>query len=33
MQGSFALKALVDQWLHIASEDGSFRKICAAWFD
>jgi hypothetical protein len=26
-------KAFVDQWLHIATEDGSFRKIYAAWFD
>ena len=28
-----ALKAFVDQWLHIAQEDGSFRKIYAAWFE
>jgi membrane-bound lytic murein transglycosylase MltF len=28
-----ALKAFVDQWLHIAMEDGSFRKIYAAWFE
>jgi cyclohexadienyl dehydratase len=27
------LKAFVDQWLHIAVENGSFAKICAAWFD
>jgi cyclohexadienyl dehydratase len=26
-------KAFVDQWLHIAAKDGSFRKIYAAWFD
>ena len=28
-----ALKAFVDQWLHIAVEDGSFGKIYAAWFE
>jgi ABC-type amino acid transport substrate-binding protein len=28
-----ALKAFVDQWLHMAVEDGSFKKIYAAWFD
>jgi cyclohexadienyl dehydratase len=28
-----ALKAFVDQWLHIAFEDGSFRKIYASWFE
>jgi cyclohexadienyl dehydratase len=28
-----ALKAFVDQWLHIAVEDGSFKKIYAAWFE
>jgi cyclohexadienyl dehydratase len=28
-----ALKAFVDQWLHIAMEDGSFKKIYAAWFE
>lgn len=33
MQRDPALKAFVDQWLHIAQEDGSFRKIYAAWFE
>ena len=33
MQRDVALKAFVDQWLHIATEDGSFRIIYAAWFD
>ncbi len=33
MQRDVALKAFVDQWLHIAMEDGSFRKIYAAWFE
>ena len=33
MQRDPALKAFVDQWLHIAMEDGSFRKIYAAWFE
>jgi len=33
MQRDVALKAFVDQWLHIAAEDGSFRKIYATWFD
>src|SRR6266550_6284592 len=33
LQRDAALKAFVDQWLHIAAEDGSFRKIYAAWFD
>jgi cyclohexadienyl dehydratase len=28
-----ALKAFVDQWLHIAVEDGSFKKIYASWFE
>jgi cyclohexadienyl dehydratase len=28
-----ALKAFVDQWLHIAREAGGFRKIYAAWFE
>jgi cyclohexadienyl dehydratase len=27
-----ALKAFVDQWLHIARENGSFRTIYAKWF-
>ena len=33
LQRDEALKAFVDQWLHISMEDGSFRKIYAAWFD
>jgi cyclohexadienyl dehydratase len=33
LQRDVALKAFVDQWLHIANEDGSFKKIYAAWFD
>ena len=33
LQRDAALKAFVDQWLHIATEDDSFRKIYAAWFD
>ncbi len=33
LQRDPALKAFVDQWLHIAIEDGSFRKIYAAWFE
>jgi cyclohexadienyl dehydratase len=33
LQRDVALKAFVDQWLHIAIEDGSFRKIYAAWFE
>jgi cyclohexadienyl dehydratase len=33
LQRDVALKAFVDQWLHIATEDGSFKKIYAAWFD
>ena len=33
LQRDVALKAFVDQWLHISAEDGSFRKIHAAWFD
>ena len=33
MQRDPALKAFVDQWLHIAMEDGSFRKIYAVWFE
>jgi cyclohexadienyl dehydratase len=32
LQRDAALKAFVDQWLHIAVEDGGFRKIYAAWF-
>jgi cyclohexadienyl dehydratase len=33
LQRDVALKAFVDQWLHLATEDGSFRKVYAAWFE
>jgi cyclohexadienyl dehydratase len=33
LQRDQALKDFVDQWLHIAIEDGSFRKVYAAWFE
>ncbi len=33
LQRDPAFKAFVDQWLHIAVEDGSFRKIYANWFE
>ena len=33
MQRDPALKAFVDQWLHITMEDGSFRKVYATWFE
>jgi cyclohexadienyl dehydratase len=33
MQRDVALKDFVDQWLHIAREDGSTQKIYAAWFE
>ena len=33
LQRDVALKAFVDQWLHISMEDGSYKKIYAAWFD
>jgi cyclohexadienyl dehydratase len=33
LQRDGAFKAFVDQWLHMAMEDGSFEKIYAAWFD
>ena len=33
VQRDFALKAFVDQWLHIAREDGSFGAIYRNWFD
>src|SRR3984885_14126614 len=33
LQRDAALKDFVDQWLHIAIEDGSFKKIYAAWFE
>src|SRR5205823_5868912 len=32
LQRDSALKAFVDQWLHMQTEDGSFRKLMAAWF-
>jgi cyclohexadienyl dehydratase len=32
LQRDVALKDFVDQWLHIAIEDGSYKKIYAAWF-
>jgi cyclohexadienyl dehydratase len=33
MQRDQALKDFVDQWLHIAEEDGTFTKIYAVWFE
>ncbi len=33
MQRDLALKAFVDQWLHIIMADGSFARISAAWFE
>ena len=33
LQRDVALQAFVDQWLHIAMQDGSFDKIYDAWFD
>jgi cyclohexadienyl dehydratase len=33
LQRDAALKAFVDQWLHISMEDGSFKRIFAAWFE
>ncbi|TWC05642.1 cyclohexadienyl dehydratase [Bradyrhizobium macuxiense] len=33
MQRDVALKAFVDQWLHITHEDGSYAKIYAVWFE
>ena len=33
LQRDVALKAFVDQWLHISMEDGSFKRIFAAWFE
>ena len=33
LQRDMALKAFVDQWLHISMNDGSFAKIYAAWFE
>jgi cyclohexadienyl dehydratase len=33
LQRDGAFKDFVDQWLHIAMEDGSFAKIYVAWFE
>jgi cyclohexadienyl dehydratase len=33
LQRDDALRDFVDQWLHITTEDGSFKKIYAAWFE
>ena len=33
LQRDVALKAFVDQWLHIAMQDGTFKRIYAAWFE
>ena len=33
LQRDVALKAFVDQWLHVAMEDGSYKAIHGAWFD
>ncbi|SDS20499.1 transporter substrate-binding domain-containing protein [Bradyrhizobium canariense] len=33
IQRDVALKDFVDEWLHIATEDGSFKKIYSAWFE
>jgi cyclohexadienyl dehydratase len=33
MQRDIALQEFVDQWLHVANENGSFRKIYSAWFE
>lgn len=33
LQRDSAFKAFVDQWLHLSMEDGSFKKIYAAWFE
>src|ERR1700760_779831 len=33
LQRDIAFRDFVDQWLHIAIEDGSYRKIYAAWFE
>jgi cyclohexadienyl dehydratase len=33
LQRDVALKAFVDQWLHIKMEDGSFGQIYRKWFD
>ena len=33
LQRDVALKAFVDQWLHIAMQDGTFKRLYAAWFE
>jgi cyclohexadienyl dehydratase len=33
MQRDVALKDFVDQWLHIATQDGSFKNIYSGWFE
>ncbi len=33
LQRDVPLKDFVDQWLHISMENGSFKKIYAAWFE
>ena len=33
LQRDVAFKAFVDQWLHIAAEDGSLRKLMATWLE
>jgi cyclohexadienyl dehydratase len=33
LQRDIALKEFVDQWLHIMTEDGGYRKIYGAWFE
>jgi cyclohexadienyl dehydratase len=33
LQRDVALQEFVDQWLHIAIADGSFKKIYSAWFE
>jgi len=33
LQRDTALKAFVDQWLHMETEDGSFKKLMGTWFE
>jgi cyclohexadienyl dehydratase len=33
LQRDVALKAFIDQWLHIVNEDGSYKAIYSRWFD
>jgi cyclohexadienyl dehydratase len=33
LQRDMALKAFVDQWLHISTENGSYQAIYKSWFD